>query len=122
MKEQLISFKLAKLAKEKGFILDDELDQYRYNKEGILIQWNELDSINAPTQSLLQKWIREIHNIFISTDVFNQNFTNKLFYCYNIRILNKDGKVVIFKFSANSYNSYEKVLEEALEEALKLIK
>lgn len=68
MKEKLIKFETAKIAKEKGFNLNTPK---AYNDNGVLvIQSNypsyidELD-ISAPTQSLLQKWIRETRGIHI---------------------------------------------------------
>ena len=66
MKEQLISFSTAKLAKEKGF---DNYDVANYYREGINYALNnsgtstikEVGNYPAPTQSLLQKWLREKH-------------------------------------------------------------
>lgn len=61
---------------------------------------------HAPTQSLLQKWLREKHNIFIQINV---NF--------NVRIYYKDELYdEIFTF-----HSYEGALEKGLQESLKLI-
>lgn len=66
MKEQLITFETAKLAKEKGFDLPTGIKYTKlwYN-DGVLCNWNTrlVDHIIAPTQSLLQKWLREEHNI-----------------------------------------------------------
>lgn len=70
MKEQLINFETAKLAKEKGLneycssfyslnSVTNEFDLYDCNNN-----WKEHKnsnnpiSISAPTQSLLQKWLR----------------------------------------------------------------
>ena len=90
MKEQLISFETAKLAKEKGFDIPC-LYAYRIWRENIKkTDKNPLQGLNieyepymggssasikfyyqskqytlAPTQSLLQKWLREKHNIIV---------------------------------------------------------
>jgi len=88
MKDELIEFKTAALAKEKGFnietyalysagelfnpedssisvlgIPDDSLHKFNHNKC--------VDSTcSAPTQSLLQKWLREIHKIDVCSYKF----------------------------------------------------
>ena len=114
MKEQLISFETAKLAKEKGFVYM-KANCYGDNMcyqlpEGELINALKGNSVGgyilAPTQSLLQKWLREIHNIFISTDVN---------YCY--KIYHNDE---LFEESTD-YHSYEEALEAGLYQALLLI-
>lgn len=115
MKEQIVTFETAKLAKEKGFnwfgksythkgifqdreILSDYNNWYSNTKDNYLI--------TAPTQSLLQKWLRDVKNIFISVDVN---------YCYKIY---KDDE---YFTESNDYNSYEEALEVGLQEALILI-
>lgn len=87
MKENLINIKTAKLAKEKGFNIEtlhfycenrtcNYIETpYKYsfevnaNQERLIN--GEIDNFgygitwSAPTQSLLQKWLREVHNIFV---------------------------------------------------------
>ncbi|HHX70959.1 MAG TPA: hypothetical protein GX708_23280 [Gallicola sp.] len=70
MEEQLISFETAKLAKEKGF---DEVCSYLYeNSKDIVYTTHKNSELNkhfdwysAPTQSLLQKFIREKRGVHI---------------------------------------------------------
>tara|TARA_R110002012_G_C11328222_1_gene576686 strand:- start:196 stop:495 length:300 start_codon:yes stop_codon:yes gene_type:complete len=79
MKEQLISFETAKLAKEKGFnwpclcyrqksaVIGDEtiLEVMEGEK---YYDWNSYPQVpfySMPTQSLLQKWLREVYNVHI---------------------------------------------------------
>lgn len=133
MTEELISFETAKLAKEKGF------DGYCYdcfNSYGCLnsngwceyIQDNDTilpfkssalkkEDFLRPTQSLLQKWLREVHEIEVNPA---QSFT-------------KGGIKMQYNISVESYkynhlgkyiygNTYEEALEIGLQEALKLIK
>lgn len=68
MNDELVTFNTAELAKEKGF---DELCEYSY--EGSVFaktnkpwrnsqDWTE---IAVPTQSLLQRWLREKHGIHV---------------------------------------------------------
>lgn len=134
MKEQLISFQTAKLAKEKGF----QIPCYRhYNNKQELIEHSLVngsstdvefevdlddlnenfnyysDKFNAPTQSLLQKWLREKHKIYVfcTPREFEKGNGRK-----TIRWNNNFG-VAKSKFSS----TYEKALEKGLFEALKSI-
>jgi len=124
MEEKLISFKTAKLAREKGFILNKENEpifeiyledtKLYYDSDGWVS--NSTDIIYAPTQSLLQRWLREEHKI---TLVIYPSLRN--------------GKVVQWEFDiytdlADAYyesdinsNTYELALEQGLIEALNLI-
>ena len=105
MKEDLVSYEVAKLAKEKGFdwestsfyLSDKKLrfnvivdrsyygDEAEYELDDLLKHWNKKDwvytkdicecfgpkvdnikyfeAFSAPTQALLQKWLREEHNL-----------------------------------------------------------
>lgn len=114
-KEDLVSFETAKLAKEKGFSICT-LKCYDYrdynNKIHPEIWFTESRNfgqsmIFAPTQSLLQKWLREECNIFLQIDV---NF------CYKIYANDE------LETESSDYNNYEQALEKGLIEALKLIK
>jgi len=125
MKDVYISFETAKLAKEKGFT---EVSQYplwfhENGKEAGMFEdlWNikkseylEHECIIRSTQSLLQKWLREIKDI----DVFaySVRFTGYLeigYYTYSIR---GESPVKNYRF-----DTYEEALEFGLKEALKLI-
>lgn len=118
MTEEIISFETAVIAKEKGF---DDLENcfcgYNPNEKKLLDYglWPRFrtlypkESIGAPTQCLLQRWLREKHKRFI--------------YCAPRAI---DG---IVKWSNNIsvrenifYDTYEEALETGLFESLKLIK
>jgi hypothetical protein len=114
MKDQLITFKTAKLAKEKGFnLICIDGCEYNYTEDGILLGHEDgghrqYIPYMAPTQSLLQKWLREIHEIDV--------------YC-----IPSDFETGIWYNNIASHNpvftgSYEEVLEKGLFEALKLIK
>lgn len=119
MEEQLISFETAKLAKEKGFNIYQDI---QYSQEVIdkTITYNYTESqcrlfgdvYYAPTQSLLQRWLREEHEINIV--IFPANNQESWFYGVN--------KVMWQSCSRETlYNSYEEALEAGLKEALKLI-
>lgn len=66
IEEQYVSFEVAKLLKEKGFIqniatyyLDDNI--YRHTHIEVIPKDKEIFA--APTQSLVMRWLREVHNI-----------------------------------------------------------
>lgn len=110
MKEQLVSWETAKLAKEKGY---DEPSKTTYNKDKeVLTDWLDdmynskfTTSYVAPTQSLLQKWLRD-QTIVVLVDI-NQQFG----YTWKIVSKREGG------FKA----TYEEAFEAGLWEALKLI-
>ena len=71
MEEQLISFETVKLAKDKGFDVDKYLSIDDENPKNINSNYNPQNYqpwyLNI-TQSLLQKWLREEHNIHINIE------------------------------------------------------
>lgn len=126
MKEQLISFETAKLAKEKGFNIPCKYFykekyinaiEYEVVHDGHLeANWNENfkyspAECSAPTQSLLQKWLRDKYEIIICI-IFELD-------SYEILIDNKHntGSFQV----GDVYKTYEEALEVGLQEALKLI-
>ena len=135
MKEQLISFETAKLAKEKGY--DNKLLTYYKNdleKGDYLFEkliTNQTECISnfqskyeydknisvAPSQSLLQQWLREVHEIEVNP---NHSFTKGgIKLQYNVFIESFKYKYLGDYIYADNY---EEVLELGLQEALKLIK
>lgn len=139
MKEQLISFETAKLAKEKGFEQNGFYQIYWEGKQEKtpfskalyykkLIEDNILEqetSIQlkiyvAPTQALLQKWLRETHRI--SVDV--RLVTNLKVYDYRVVEIDKEYHNSFFDgvISPHAYPSYEGALEMGIVRALKLLK
>jgi hypothetical protein len=126
MKEQLISLETAKFAKEKKF---DWLTRYYFsqiNSEPFETHENSLDDYNSshwneengewisrPTQSLLQKWLRDIHNIHV--EILYEYKKENSSYDLNVEF---EG---ISKFYKSLYNTYEEALEIGLQEGLKLI-
>ncbi len=117
MEETLITFVTAKLAKEKGF------DDVRTNHLPYMLEGDDEGCIGASiyckvyanccTQSLLQKWLREVHNIHI--EVHNLGMK----WWFNLKEIDSDNAAL---FISDNYNSYEEALEVGLQQALKLIK
>lgn len=71
--------------------------------------------LSAPTQNLLQKWLREKHNILVYCLPTNEGNS----WYYQISIFPDE---CITQFDLENKYSYEQALEEGLYEALKLIK
>ena len=135
MEEELITLQTAKLAKEKGFdvrcekayfetgrhiletIRDGEIT-FPYKPPRILKR-NYGDEFTifiaeAPTQSLLQKWLREEYNIIVLVDYEGIDGYYYKFYSYKEGNKNYDA-------SDKNYNTYEEALEAGLYQALLLL-
>ena len=132
MEEQLISYETAKLAKEKGF---DEKVYREYDKSGylrctsksadvVLGPYDELlksTEYPAPTQSLLAKWLREVHNIHITLFPEDKDDKTKI-WISKLYTLNygEDSEVSYLKQGGTKI-TYEEALEAGLYQALLLI-
>ena len=139
MEEIRIKFETAKLAKEKGF--DLEVNAY-FNIYGVLNKhyqygnvsfkdWNNYNEPigkkgkcydSAPTQSLIQKWLREMHDIQVIVIPFASDSTNEnsnTIYCFFTN--KKHFYAFVNKNYEEEFESYEEALEVGLLEGLKLI-
>lgn len=124
MQEQLISLETAKLAKERGFKPKREWNPdyvpgyIEDDYEGYVVKFTEFQEEDyvcegyylAPTQSLLQRWLREVHNIKVFIDDCSKEELNQYFW---FRPGYTDTK---------SYKTYEEALEVGLIEALEQLK
>jgi len=126
MEEQRIEIKTAKLAKGKGFnlnikgiysdsiFLDRELDTSLDYFHNPMFKFIYL----APTQALLQKWLREVHNIIVVALPYTTTSDERIIPSYIWMIYNTTA-------STNKhypFTSYEEALEGGLIKGLKLIK
>jgi len=122
MKEQLISFETDKLAKEKGFNISCwnyygtyPNESNTLNESGIKLDVNNSYwGYNAPTQSLLQKWLREEHNIRVFCIPSVVDSVDK----YWQSVVYRQSQTV---FTTKDIMKYEEALEKGLQEALTLI-
>jgi hypothetical protein len=114
VEEKLVLFKTAQLAKEKGFNWKSDFYNW-YGSDKILNQkYNLSNTILAPTQSLLQKWLDITYNKYVHVEKHTRNGLK----CYSPFIDNSPVKEAFF----NDYDKSEEALEEGLYEALLLIK
>jgi len=72
----------------------------------------------APTQSLLQKWLREKYDIHI---IVISNLKNQYFVDYRFTDQRVDNDYDLILLSGVVYNTYEEALEKGLQEALKIV-
>jgi hypothetical protein len=143
MEEKRITFETAILAKEKGFDVPIRQEGGVYctvtGLIDIAVTSNQIDNWNAskfleicsaPTQALLQKWLREVHNIEAAANVHFYNRGSKLGYYYSLDRFSSenihdghwyDEEQFEATGSKNSFETYEEALEKGLYEALKLI-
>lgn len=165
MKEQMVSYKVAKLAKEKGFkelcshyyFNDGEFkehevikdggyygDEYSISLEEFNEDWNNkfvttkdgdrcfgcnnnkgyFETFSAPTQSLLQKWLREKYKMDIYIEALLEKQTKNRRYSSVLIYFQGDLRVIVrknFSKEGDFYLVYEEALEDILEEALKII-
>ena len=128
--EEICTYEVCKLAKEKGFpqhigndayIVENEYDDEYEVGCCYPIQFipDYLPTITAPTQSLLQRWLREEKGVTICVDIFDDGwfFDISTFYKQDTGIYEVD---IPYKSSNVSpvYDTYELALEDALKYAL----
>ena len=143
MEEQLILLETAKLAKEKGFDVEvhhcwmitlnkknrepyierdiefednfnsEEFEKPHFINSEIGVKYTRL---SAPTQSLLQKWLREKHKIILIIGYqYEDDLTPYSYWIY------KEGESLPINQWVDDLKTYEQALELGLQEALKLI-
>ena len=127
MENQIISLKVAKLAKEKKFYnyciysyWQEELRNMTpgYDEEpGRIKTYKRYPRYYAPEQNLLQRWLREVHNIHIALNKNDLNWNYQLF-----DLTKCDEEYNSLTESYAGYKSYEEALENGLYNGLQLIK
>ena len=134
MEETRVRFETANLAKEKGFnescnfVFENGNEKCLYGIERRNSTYENV--VTIPKQSLLQKWLRETHNIDVDvvrdSEVHYQDETRwivKISDWNDIQI--KEFSIAQLKFPNHSHHidfkSYEEALEKGLEEGLKFI-
>lgn len=128
MKEDLISVRTAFKAKEKGFS-ESVCNYFKIGaiSKGVIEEACILSDINfmfkgsalfaRPTQALLQKWLREVHNINIDIETLVKD--NNIVYSFDLVYVIETLHVKSYK---HRYETHEQALEEGLYQALLLIK
>lgn len=136
MEENKVTFETAKLAKEKGFDIDcknkyiETLEHtlemgrggdctFPYQAPRILSSHSydtwDIVHCSAPTQSLLQKWLREVHNIHITILRYQKG------KYYLVSVVGNDENENENDFNVK-YTYFEEALECGLQQGLELVK
>ena len=117
--EEICTYEVAKLAKEKGFPLQKVIKQdgraFFYELPQSHPDWANCDAWYLPTQNLLQRWLREDKNIHIA--VF-PNLRNSYEYDWIVYIKGEECWLPTYS-ALNDFDTYELALEDALKYALK---
>lgn len=115
--EEICTYEICKLAKEKGFDVQT-FDWYdytgNYHKGFIPHELHECSRYKeyyAPSQSLLQRWLREDKGIMIEITIWLQSDGS---WRYRYKIQTKEDDIRTW----NDYPTYELALEDALKYAL----
>ena len=99
-----------------GDVSDEVKESVRYHiskRKGENPEQVKTKIVSAPTQSLLQKWLRDIHSIIVSVDIGD----DRTYFISLTAISNSTGDNIW-----GNYKTYEEALENGLKEALELIK
>lgn len=142
MEDEIVSFETAMLLKEKGFnepcsyyYEDNELYKLAYyhgDGAGFVCNNSPINDrllceemqCTAPTQSLAQKWLREIHNITFNANPHSND--GKIVYVVTIKVISSN-KYIDFNVMMDTSNkaimfdTYEDAIEAGLEYCLKTI-
>lgn len=125
--DEIVTYEVAKLAKEKGF---DEATYYIYDKEDkrlnrmrYCVKRNSrigsiIKLIAAPTQSLLQRWLREEKKYAISVfwDMLSKDYRYEIVKTIGVLEIQAGEK---YNYSnPKGFDTYELALEDALKYAL----
>ena len=111
--EEICTYEVCKLAKEKGFPLQKVIKQdgraFFYELPQSHPDWANCDAWHLPTQSLLQRWLREEKGLHITVP-----FDNNEFWWQIKNLANGDTEYG----EALGFDTYELALEDALKYAL----
>jgi hypothetical protein len=115
--EEICTHEVAKLAEEKGFPLQKVIKQdgraFFYELPQSHPDWADCNAWYLPTQSLLQRWLREEKGYAISVTAYpTLARLNKVCYVWEIKS-NSDGISMKSVDSEYTFSTYELALEDA---------
>ncbi len=130
MSDQLCTFPVALLAREKGFKMTSNphgfITKFYHSKTGSEMSYGftgktKIENlVYKPSQTELQKWLRETHKIFVSVD-FESYKPDIPRYFAKVESLHETnmGEKLLDGFSL--FTDYGEALEEGLHQTLKFI-
>ena len=128
MKEDYVSFEVAKLLKEKGFDADTEHDMWyvvekfstgchwnscTYKVGDITREYDEKCCITMPTLQMAMKWLREVHHLHIIPEISDVSRLNPQYYVVVWLTTPKRESYILELF-----DSYEEAVEEGIKYCL----
>ena len=142
MEDEIVSFETAMLLRDKGFdescsyyYEDDKLYRLGYHNGDGNSLFCDNSTVNdmllcdtiqctAPTQSLAQRWLREIHHITFNANPHSNN--GEIVYIVTIKVISNkkhvDFNVMMdTRIKATMFETYEDAIEEGLKYCLKTI-
>lgn len=122
MHDEICTYEVAKLAQEKGFPLQKVIKQdgraFFYELPQSHPDWANCDAWYLPTQSLLQRWLREERGLCISVEAYPTLAINgKICFAWVIKS-GSDGHFMESNDSLQTFSTYELALEDALKYTL----
>lgn len=120
--EEICTYEVCKLAKEKGFPLRKVIKQdgcaFFYELPQSQPDWANCDAWYLPTQSLLQRWLREEKDIHISIN-YQQGVDEECpSYDYSVYRWPINTDAFVSEKWKDGYSTYELALEDALKYTL----
>jgi hypothetical protein len=120
MTEELVTLETVKLLRKKGFneYCKNVIDINNIPRETLYRINDDLPKqcFSQPTQSITQKWLREIKNLHI--EIF---YMRGDYWVYRILTIPEHDIIELPNRPFLHYKSYEEALEAGLQEALELI-
>lgn len=117
--EDYVSFETAKLLREKGFdeyCLKSYFKMDKTLKKSGFSEWEKVNEIKAPTQSLAMKWLREVHNIMVSPYALSLGYYFEIFDLTNRDIT---GCKSLYKVGIPNKKDVLSTCEEACDAAIR---
>jgi hypothetical protein len=122
IKEDYVSFEVAKLLKEKGFdqncatyYLDGRV--WRHYHGEVIPKGKQIYA--APTQAMAMKWLREVHNIMVSPYALSLGYYFEIFDLTNRDVTGcKPLYKVGIPYKVDVLSTYEKSCEAAIKYCL----
>lgn len=120
--EEICTYEVAKLAKEKEFPLRKVIKQdgraFFYEVPQSHPDWANCDAWYLPTQSLLQRWLREEKGVVIEVMCLPTTRTSSKYEYKRHLYWGSDGHYMESEYGDEIFDTFELALEDALKYAL----
>lgn len=131
IKEEYVSFEVARLLKDKGF--DQKCSKYCMPGLGLYTHTHGevipkgAEIIEVPTQAMAMRWLREVHNLHIDSSIYTDtdgDSEHEYTYTYwDWLIFNSESgrRIAEPQICCGRYDSYEQACEDAIKHSLKYL-